>query len=438
MSSGLSEIHTVSELSAFSTPHKARRRGADEMSGISGMSSLAGSRPPSPAPATRLVHRRVEPASDTYPGRLKQLDDQQEADREMIGYLREALIELQGKVSSHDSALAKLRRNDDVAAKNVLGIEAVLPDGELIRLGGPAADRPGLDLLGVLIGSEGTLAIVTKATLRLLRCPEAVWTVLAAFTSTDAAGGVVSDIIAAGIVPAAVEMMDRLTIEAAEAAVKPGFPEADAILIVELDGPRVEVDEQMRLVETICQRHGCDALQVARDEDERQRFWKGRKAAFAAMGHVAPNYYVQDGVIPRTRLPEVLGRIRRLEADSGLRIGNVFHAGDGNLHPLICYDANIDGQAALAKRVATEILTYCLEAGGSLTGEHGVGADKAKQMPKMFGVDDLDTMQLVRCAFDPRGLCNPGKIFPTPRLCGEVPGPYRQHPAERAGLAERF
>ncbi len=321
---------------------------------------------------------------------------------------------------------------------HVLGVEAVLPNGEMIRLGGTALDMPGLDLLGVLIGSEGTLAIVTKATLRLLRRPEAVQTVLAAFESTDAAAGAVSDIIADGIVPAAVEMMDRLTVEAAEAAVHPGFPDANAILIVELDGSRVEVEELMQRVERICHGRSAQSLQRAEDETVRARFWKGRKAAFAAMGRVAPSYYVQDGVIPRTRLPEVLGKIRRLEADSGLRIGNVFHAGDGNLHPLICYDGAVEGQAELAERVATEILTYCLEAGGSITGEHGVGADKAKQMPKMFTEDDLDSMQLVRCAFDPGGLCNPGKIFPTPRLCGEVPGPYREHPAERAGLAERF
>jgi glycolate oxidase len=179
-------------------------------------------------------------------------------------------------------------------------------------------------------------------------------------------------------------------------------------------------------------------LQVAENDDQRAQFWKGRKAAFAAMGRVSPNYYVQDGVVPRTRLPEVLARIRALETRSGLRIGNVFHAGDGNLHPLICYDERIPGQAQLAEDVAGEILAYCIEAGGSLTGEHGIGADKSVHMPKMFTADDLDTMQLVRCAFDPADLCNPGKVFPTPRLCGEVPGPYRQHPLEQAGVAERF
>jgi glycolate oxidase len=321
---------------------------------------------------------------------------------------------------------------------HVLAVEAVLPNGDLVHLGGSAVDAPGLDLLGVLIGSEGTLGVVTKATLRLLRAPEAVRTLLAAFPSTEAAGNAVSEIVGAGIIPAAVEMMDRLTVEAAEAAVHPGFPSADAVLIVELDGSDSEVAELFRRVEEICRSSGAADVQIAKSADERARIWKGRKAAFAAMGRVSPNYYVQDGVIPRTKLPEVLRRIRDLERRSGLRIGNVFHAGDGNLHPLVCYDESVPGQGELAEEVAAEILTYCIDAGGSITGEHGVGADKAHQMPKMFSAADLDTMQLVRCAFDPAGICNPGKVFPTPRLCGEVPGPYRQHPAERAGLAERF
>jgi glycolate dehydrogenase FAD-linked subunit len=321
---------------------------------------------------------------------------------------------------------------------HVLGVEAVLPNGELIQAGGATLDRPGLDLLGVLVGSEGTLAIVTKATLRLLRRPEAVLTMLAGFASIDAAGEAVSAIIANGIVPAAVEMMDRLTIRAAEAAVHPNFPDTDAVLIVELDGPRVEVNELFAVVERVCAQCGALTTEIARDQGQRERIWKGRKAAFAAMGRVSPNYYVQDGVVPRTRLPEVLRRIRDLEKRSGLPIGNVFHAGDGNLHPLICYDESVPGQAAHAEAVASEILQYCIDAGGAITGEHGVGADKKAYMPKMFGENDLDAMQRVRCAFDPDGICNPAKVFPTPRLCGEVPGPYRQHPIERAGLAERY
>ncbi len=320
---------------------------------------------------------------------------------------------------------------------HVLGVEIVLPNGELVQIGGPALDPPGLDLLGVLVGSEGTLAVVTKVTLRLLRKPAAVKTLLAAFDSTEAAGNAVSGIISAGIIPAAVEMMDRITIEATEAAVHQNFPPAEAVLIVELDGAEADVSVFFEMVQQVCRDADAREIRVAQTEEQRARFWMGRKAAFAAMGRVSPNYYVQDGVIPRTKLPEVLARIRDLAAESGLRIGNVFHAGDGNLHPLVCYDERMEGQAELAKRVADEILMFCLDVGGSITGEHGVGADKVDQMPKMFSDVDLDTMQLVRCAFDPKNLCNPNKVFPTPRLCGEVPGPYRAHPVEVAGLVER-
>ena len=321
---------------------------------------------------------------------------------------------------------------------HVLAVEAVLPDGELVQIGSPMADTPGPDLLGVLIGSEGTLAVVTKVVVRILRRPEAVQTLLAAFDTISAGGAAVSEIIGAGIVPAAVEMMDSLAIQAAEAAVHPNFPPADTVLIVELDGPAAEVRELFGTVEAICRRTGATTIEVAQNDEQRMRIWKGRKAAFAAMGRVSPNYYVQDGVVPRTKLPEVLGRIRKLEERSGLRIGNVFHAGDGNLHPLICYDEKVPGQSALAEEVAGEILTYCVEAGGSITGEHGVGADKKEYMPRMFSDDDLDVMQKLRDAVDPRHLCNPGKVLPTPRLCGEVPGPYRQHPIEAAGLGERL
>ena len=321
---------------------------------------------------------------------------------------------------------------------HVLGVEAVLPSGELVQLDSAIADATGPDLLGVLIGSEGTLAIVTKVIVRILRKPESVQTLLAAYDSISTAGAAVSEIIAAGIIPAAVEMMDALAIRAAEAAVHPNFPVADAVLIVELDGPAAEVSELFVQVEAICRRTGATTIEIARSDEQRMRIWKGRKAAFAAMGRISPNYYVQDGVVPRTRLPDVLQQIRDLEARSGLRIGNVFHAGDGNLHPLICYDAAVPGQAELAADVAGQILTFCVEAGGSITGEHGVGADKAEYMPRMFTAPDLEVMQLVRDAFDPARLCNPGKIFPTPRLCGEVPGPYREHPVEKAGLGERF
>ena len=321
---------------------------------------------------------------------------------------------------------------------HVLAAEVVLPSGDLVQLGSQFADPVGPDLMGLLIGSEGTLAIVTSVTVRILRKPESVQTLLAAFDTIDAGGAAVSEIIGAGIIPAAIEMMDTLAIQAAEAAVHPNFPPADTVLIVELDGPDAEVRALFGMVEDICRRTGATTIEVARTDEQRARIWKGRKAAFAAMGRVSPNYYVQDGVVPRTRLPEVLARIRDLERTSGLRIGNVFHAGDGNLHPLICYDEKIPGQAEQAEAVAAEILGYCVEAGGSLTGEHGIGADKSAYMPRMFSEIDLSLMKRVRGAFDPRGLCNPGKVFPTPRLCGEVPGPYREHPAERAGLAERY
>ena len=321
---------------------------------------------------------------------------------------------------------------------HVLAIDAVLPDGELVHLDSAIAGAPGPDLVGLMIGSEGTLAVVTRVVVRILRKPQSVRTLLAAFDSIGGAGTAVSEIIGAGIIPAAVEMMDALAIEAAEAAVHPGFPAADAVLIVELDGPDAEVRELFPVVEEICRRAGATSIEIAADDRQRARIWMGRKAAFAAMGRVSPNYYVQDGVVPRTRLPEVLGRIRTLEARCGLRIANVFHAGDGNLHPLICYDEQVPGEADRAVEASGEILMYCIEAGGSITGEHGVGMDKREFMPKMFTDDDLDVMQRVRDAIDPQHLCNPGKVFPTPRLCGEVPGPYREHPIEKAGLAERF
>jgi glycolate oxidase len=321
---------------------------------------------------------------------------------------------------------------------HVLQLDLVLPNGDMVTVGSDFADPPGPDLLGLLIGSEGTLGIVTRVVVRILRRPEEVRTLLAAFDTIAAGGEAVSGIIGAGIVPAAVEMMDRLAIDAAEAAVHPNFPPTDTVLIVELDGPAVEVHETFAIVEEICRNAGAVSVEVARTDEQRLRIWRGRKAAFAAMGRISPNYYVQDGVVPRTKLPEVLGRIRALSDRTGLRIANVFHAGDGNLHPLICYDDRVPGQAALAEEVAGEILTYCIEAGGSLTGEHGVGADKKDYMPRMFSDDDLMVMQQVRDAIDPARLCNPGKVLPTPRLCGEVPGPYRQHPVEAAGLADRF
>jgi glycolate oxidase len=323
---------------------------------------------------------------------------------------------------------------------HVTGAQIVAPDGELVRLGGRAPDAPGYDLLGAFVGSEGTLGIATEVTVRLVRLPETVRTLLAAFPGVHEAGAATSAIIGAGVVPAAVEMMDALAIEAAEAAVHCGYPQgAGAVLIVELDGPAAEVAAQFAQVERFCADNGAFEIRVAADDSERALFWKGRKSAFAAVGRISPDYIVQDGVIPRTALPEVLHRIGEISRRQGVRVANVFHAGDGNLHPLVLFDDAVEGEAGRAEEVSAAILDLCIEYGGSITGEHGVGIDKSKYMPRMFTDDDLDTMQLVRCAFDPAGLANPGKIFPTPRLCGEVPGRHRGvHPAQEAGLAEVF
>ena len=323
---------------------------------------------------------------------------------------------------------------------HVTGAQIVTPDGELVSLGGRAPDPPGYDLLGAFVGSEGTLGIATEVTVRLVRLPESVRTLLAAFESTDQAGAATSAIIAAGVVPAAVEMMDALAIEAAEAAVKCGYPRgAGAVLIVELDGPAAEVEAQFDEVRRLCDDNGAFEIRIAADDAERALFWKGRKSAFAAVGRISPDYIVQDGVIPRTALPEVLHRIGEVSAAHGVRVANVFHAGDGNLHPLVLFDDGVEGEAERAEEVSGAIIDLCIEYGGSITGEHGVGMDKARYMPRMFTDDDLDTMQLLRCAFDPDGLANPGKIFPTPRLCGEVPGRHKgAHPLQEAGLAEVF
>jgi glycolate oxidase len=307
---------------------------------------------------------------------------------------------------------------------HVTGLDVVLPDGTSVELGGKAAEYPGYDLVGAFVGSEGTLGVATRVTLRLLRAPEAVKTLLAAFRNVDDAGAAVSAIIAAGVVPAAVEMMDALAVAAVEEAVACGYPAgAAAILIVELDGPSVEVEAEFAEVGELCARAGAFELRTAADAAERALIWKGRKSAFAAMGRISPHYYVQDGVIPRTALPEVLRRISGLADDAGVRVANVFHAGDGNLHPLVLYDGGTPGEAERAERVATAILELCVAHGGSITGEHGVGLDKKASLGKMFSADDLATMQLLRCAFDPAGLANPGKVFPTPRMCGEAPGP---------------
>jgi glycolate oxidase len=321
---------------------------------------------------------------------------------------------------------------------HVLALEVVLPDGTLVHLGSPALDAPGYDLAGVFVGSEGTLGIATKMVLRVMKRPECVQTLLAAFSTTNEAGAAVSGIIAAGMLPAAIEMMDTLAIEAAEAAVHANYPMCGGLLLVELDGPVAEVDALMEQVGAICRSNGASEVRVSQTEAERALVWKGRKAAFAAMGRMSPNYIVQDGVIPRTALPEILNEIRELSAAAGLRVANVFHAGDGNLHPLVLYDRRFEGQEHAAEKLAERILELCIEKGGSITGEHGVGEEKKHMMGKMFAEPDLATMQRLRCAFDPLTLANPTKVFPRPRMCGEQPGEYKPHPLETAGIAERF
>ncbi|MFM2125151.1 MAG: hypothetical protein RL328_1602 [Acidobacteriota bacterium] len=321
---------------------------------------------------------------------------------------------------------------------HVLGMEVVLPNGDVVNLGSNTLDAPGYDLAGVFVGAEGTLGVVTKVILRVVKKPEQIQTLLAAFPTANEAGSAVSGIIAAGIVPAAIEMMDSLSIQAAEASVHANYPMCGGLLLVELDGPTAEVEALMVQVDKICRDHGASEIRVAQSEAERMVVWKGRKAAFAAMGRISPNYIVQDGVIPRTALPDVLTEIERMSQETGLRVANVFHAGDGNLHPLVLYDRRIEGQEHAAEQFAEAILQLCIDKGGSITGEHGVGEEKKHMMPKMYAEPDLETMQRVRCAFDPLHLSNPTKVFPRPRLCGEAPGEYKPHPLEKSGAAERF
>jgi glycolate oxidase len=321
---------------------------------------------------------------------------------------------------------------------HVLALEVVLPSGEMVQLGSPTLDTPGYDLPGVFVGSEGTLGVATKITLRILKRPETVQTLLAAFDSIESAGQTVSDIIGAGMLPSALEIMDALSIQAAEAAVHANYPGCTGLLLVELDGPDKEVKALMLDVESLCRKNGSWEIRVAQSEQERILVWKGRKAAFAAMGRISPNYIVQDGVIPRAALPNLLREMSDMAAAAGLRVANVFHAGDGNLHPLVLYDRAISGEEERALDLSYRILRLCVANGGSITGEHGVGKEKQEAMGFMFSEPDLATMQLVRCAFDPDSLSNPDKIFPRPRLCAEKPGPYAPHPLERAGVAELF
>jgi glycolate oxidase len=321
---------------------------------------------------------------------------------------------------------------------HVVGATIVTAEGEIVELGSAGADPLGYDLMAVLVGSEGLVGIVTEAVVRILRTPEATRTFFATFPSTDEAGACVSGIVAAGIVPAAVEMMDRLAIEAIVKATGVDWPlDVGAALLIDVDGTAAEADHTATRAVEIAQLSGALEVRTPRDARERQLMWKGRKSAFAAVGRISPNYYVQDGVIPRSEIGPVLREIAAAGARAGLRVANVFHAGDGNLHPLVLFDARVEGEEHAAEQVAGEILKICVRHGGSITGEHGVGADKAAYMGEIFNEADLETMNFVRCAFDPAVAFNPGKVFPTPRLCGDRPGTYVAHETEIAGTAGR-
>lgn len=307
-----------------------------------------------------------------------------------------------------------------LTTNNVLGLQIVLIDGTILQLGGAHLDAAGLDLVGLMVGSEGLLGVVTEVTVRILPRPETARALLIGFATVEGAGQCVADVIGAGIVPAGMEMMDRPAIHAAEAFVHAGYPlDVEALLIVELDGPAAECDHLTAEVEAIAARNGATTCRVAADDAERLTFWAGRKAAFPAVGRLSPDYYCMDGTIPRRRLPEVLARMRTLSESYGLGVANVFHAGDGNLHPLILYDANVAGQLERAEAFGSDILRLCVEVGGVLTGEHGVGVEKRELMPVMFTDADLDQQLRVKAAFDPASLLNPGKMFPLLHRCAE-------------------
>ncbi len=308
-----------------------------------------------------------------------------------------------------------------MTTNNVLGCEIVLITGEVLRIGGKHLDSAGYDLLGLITGSEGLLGVVTEVTVRILKKPETARALLVGFPSSEDAGECVSRIIGAGIIPGGMEMMDKPAIHAAEEFVHAGYPlDVEALLIVELDGPGSEVDYLIERVEQIAKDCKAVSVKVSNSEEERNLFWAGRKAAFPAVGRISPDYYCMDGTIPRSQLPLVLHRMKNMSEKYGLRVANVFHAGDGNLHPLILYDANKEGELDRAEQFGAEILKLCVEVGGVLTGEHGVGVEKRDLMGAMFSETDLNQQQRVKCAFDAKGLLNPGKVFPTLHRCAEL------------------
>jgi glycolate oxidase len=308
-----------------------------------------------------------------------------------------------------------------MTTNNVLGCEIVLINGEVLRIGGKHLDSAGYDLLGVITGSEGLLGVVTEITVRLLRKPETARALLVGFTSSEDAGECVSKIIGAGIIPGGMEMMDKPAIHAVEQFVHAGYPlDVEALLIVELDGPSAEVDHLIERIDKIAKQCRATSCKISSSEEERLLFWAGRKAAFPAVGRISPDYYCMDGTIPRAKLPLVLARMREMSAKYELGVANVFHAGDGNLHPLILYDANKPGELERCEAFGAEILRLCVEVGGVLTGEHGVGVEKRDLMPAMFSEEDLKQQQRLKCAFDDKGLLNPGKVFPTLHRCAEL------------------
>lgn len=308
-----------------------------------------------------------------------------------------------------------------LTTNNVLGLEIVLPDGEILRLGGKHLDAAGYDLLGVMTGSEGLLGIVTEVTVRILQKPETARALLAGFSTVEQGGATVAAIIAAGVIPGGLEMMDRPAINAAEDFCHAGYPrDVEALLICELDGPAAEVDHLMGVVTGMARQHGATFLKESANDEERLKFWAGRKNAFPAAGRISPDYICMDGTIPRNQIAPVLRRMAELSDKHGLKVANVFHAGDGNLHPLILFDGNEPGQQARAEAFGADILKLCVEVGGVLTGEHGVGIEKRDLMPEMFNEDDLKQQQRLKCAFDPTQILNPGKVFPTLHRCAEL------------------
>ena len=345
----------------------------------------------------------------------------------------QSICTIGGNVAFNSGGLHCLRYG--MTSNHVLGVRAVLPDGELVELGSESLESVDPDLVGLYVGNEGLFGVALEITLRLLPRPEQYFTLLAAYDSLQGAGDAVSAVVSSGLLPGAMEIMDRLAIEAAEASVNAGYPECAALLIVELEGESVEVEAQAEELRSVIESTSPTMTRVTSDDAERAQLWKGRKGAFSAVGRLSPDYIVQDGVVPRSRLGEALAEVERLGKERGIRVANVFHAGDGNLHPLILYDGRREGELERAEELAGEILRLCVRLGGSITGEHGVGMEKRNYLPEMFTAADIGVMKRLRCEIDPAELSNPGKMFPD----GEAPALsfHGAHPLERAGVISR-